>query len=33
MIVANNESHIENNIGSKTQQFGIEISPLLYKLM
>lgn len=33
MIVANNESHIENNMGSKTQQFGIEISPLLYKLM
>lgn len=33
MIVANNESHIENNVGSKTQQFGIEISPLLYKLM
>lgn len=33
MIVTNNESHIENNMGSETQQFGIEISPLLYKLM
>lgn len=33
MIVTNNESHIENNMGSETQQFGIEISPLLYKLL